>query len=240
MSRKRVAQGQNLNKTNENYELIVNFLKKYRLPIFIILGIIAVGLIAFGTISYVNTQNTEKANSMYDISLNMINNLNYIQDANERNTYYNQAITMMNNLITLYPKSVASMRARLFLARLLFDDALRNSKAESLQSAVQIYSDVFNLSDSHYYKSLALLGRAQCLEQTGQYDLAVTDYKNVVIYSDEMYSPLAIIGMARCMELKNDMTSAMGYYKRIVQNYTNSGWYNYAKGKLLLNGISVN
>lgn len=223
----------NPQKQKTQFDSIVEYILKYRFAITLSFGILVLAVVIFTVINYIDSSNNEKANKQYDTAESYINNLQYVTNETERLTIYNQQIQNLDGLILLYPRTVASVRARLFLGRAFYQDFFQSGKTELIEKAAGYFNGAFLAARSDFYKVLAIVGRAQCSEQGNKYDKAFEDYSLVVQnYTNEGFVPMALAGMARCREQMSDTAHALEYYRRLIKEYPDSEWVRFAKGKI--------
>ncbi len=226
----------NPQKQKTQFDQIVELVFKYRMALSVIFGAVVLIIVIITVSNYISSSNNEKANKQYDMAqnyLSYINNPAFTTNETERLNIYNQQVQSLESLVQLYPKTVASIRARLLLGRIFYNDFFQTGKADSIQKAQNYYNSAYLAAGSDFYKVLALLGRAQCSEQGNKYDKAFEDYTIIVQkYTNEGFAPLALVGLARCREQMSDTEHALGYYKQLIKDYPNSEWVRFAKGKI--------
>lgn len=133
-----------------------------------------------------------------------------------------------------YPKTLASMRARILLGRLYAQSYLSQGAEDAYQQALQLYDEVARTSSSPFYRGLALINKAQLLEHHADWQGALETYRTVARKYNEFYTPYAWVSLGRLGEIMGDKNTAIAAYETVVQKYTNSAWYGFALGRLTL------
>lgn len=223
-------------KQNSFLENSIDFVLKNKLLIGISSGAVLVIICLIVLFSYIVTSNKEKANRIYDIAISYMNNMNYITNNSERAKIFQDQVNNLATLVQIYPDTIAATRARLFLGKVFYEEALQSGKQDSINMALTYYTGAYENTKVNFYKVLALMGRAQCYEQKNEFNKAFDDYNLVVNkYSKDGFTPTALVGMARSKEMmgnENNEKEALEYYQRIVKDYPSSEWAKYAKGKI--------
>jgi len=211
----------------------IEFLNKYRTQLIVTSSVIILLVLSILVYTYIKTSNEEKAARDYDIALLTIQNITLMTNEQEKQQYFQNEVNRLQSLIHNYPKTSAAIRARLFLAKLMYHNFVSSRSDEALNIAISYYSAAFENSSKPFYKTIALLGRAQCYEQKNEMAKAFEDYQLVATrYKTEGFTPTALIGMARSKELINDVNTAIEIYKKVVTDYPDSLWAMFARGKL--------
>ncbi len=224
---------QKVQKQNSFLDQAIDFGIKYKWILSITSGAVLALIAIFMFVNYITASNIEKASRMYDTSLNYINNINYITNEADRTKIYQEQINNLNTLVQIYPKTVAAIRARLFLGKFFYEDSFRSGKVDSMNTAVNYYSTALDNTKTGFYKSLALIGLGQCYEQKNDFNKSFDFYNQIVVkYPSEGFSPLALIGMARSKEMLGDVNTALDIYNRLIKEYPSSLWTKFAKGRI--------
>lgn len=221
-------------------EKVMEFGKKNSKVLIASGGTVLAVLLLVGVLNFINTSRETAAVKEYDIAMLNIQMLPSLTNQSEIQKVYEEQITRLQRVVQSYPGTVSAVRARLFLGRVYLDQSLQsqagNQGRQFIDAAATYYNDALKNSRNDYYRALATLGLAQAYEMQDSkqgWEQAYTLYGNIVNrYSKEGFTPTALIGMARMKEMLGDMTNAYIYYKRVADNYTNSLWARYAKGKI--------
>jgi tetratricopeptide (TPR) repeat protein len=215
------------------FELTVEFLLKYRVPLSVLLIAIILLITIAIVLNYVETTAGEKAERQYDAAQFNLDSISYITNVSERDALYQQQMQSLVNLARSYPRTLAAERARLLLGRFYLQAFFNAGNTQLLEQAYTNYNFAYLSARTDFYKALSLIGRAQSLEQENKYDEAFSDYSMVANrYSNQGFTPLVLIGMARCREQMSDIPKAIEFYKRLVKEYPESEWAYFAKGKI--------
>lgn len=184
-------------------------------------------------IQSVSASNQEKASRMYDMAQSYINNIQYVTNQADREKIYQEQINNLAGVVQMYPGTTAATRARLFLGKVFYEEAYRSGKQDVLNTALSYYRSVYDSSAPDFYKALSLIGSAQCNEQMNDYVNAFSKYNLILVkFPKEGFNPMAVIGMARSKEMLGDINAAISFYRQAAQDYPNSLWSRYAKGKI--------
>jgi tetratricopeptide (TPR) repeat protein len=215
------------------FEQTFDFVVKNKLVFGAGAGALLVVAILITVLTSVNASNFEKANRFYDLSLNNLNNISTITNTQDRAKFYQEQINNLNRLTQMYPNTTPSIRAHFLLGRIFFEDSLSGSNPDSINMAIGYYNGAFESAKTGFYKTLALVGRAQCYEQKGDYQKAFDDFQTVAtLYSKEGLAALAMLGMARNKEMTGDMKAALELYQKLSKDYPASTWSKIARGKI--------
>jgi len=221
-------------KRSKTFDKVLDFVIKNRVQLAIAAGIIVLAAIVSG-VFYTNYQNSlENSDTMYEQAVNIYNYLDSTTNSDQAASLMQSARNSLNLLSQEYPKSVAAARARLLLGRTYFMD-YQQGHQDSLNMALSFYNAVCEEAPSDYYRTLGLIGRATCYEEKKDYADASADYQLIATrYSSQGFTPMALIGLARIDELLDpgNISKAVALYKKVTDEYTNSLWTMYAKGRI--------
>lgn len=221
------------NFTLATLEKLYSFIAKNSLVVSIASGAVVLVVVLGFTLAMINNSNQDKATKALDEAFSYINNISYITNDADRNKVFQDQMNNMVIMIQSYPKTVAANRARLFLGRTYFQDAFRSGKQDALNMSLSYYTSALEFSKTDFYRTLSLMGRAQCYEQKNEYAKAFEDYNLVVTrFNKEGFTPAALVGLARSKEMIGDINQALQYYQKVSKEYTNSLWSRFAKGKI--------
>ena len=215
-------------------ESIFDWAVHHKNYVFIGLGVIVAATV--GTLVYVNNQrsNLEEALAIYDTAISTFENIMYYPEE-ERMDVYNSQIGSLMELVQLYPNTVPAVKARLFLGRAFFDQAYQMQDQNSINIALDHYTQAYEYASSDFFRALALIGMGQCYEQKNDFSSAFRQYETVIEkYKDAGFAPYALISMARCREMLNDPSGSLKFYERVAKEHTDSVWARYAKAKIYL------
>lgn len=220
-------------KQSNFFDIVAEFVLKNKWPVLIGSAVLLAVILVAVMIQSISSSNQEKASRMYDMAQSYINNLQYVTNQSDREKIYQEQINNLNGVVQMYPGTIAATRAKLFLGKVFYEEAYRSGKQDVLGTALSYYKSVSDSSAPDFYKALALVGSAQCSEQMNDYANAFNKYSSIVLkYSREGFNPMAVIGMARAKEMLGDVNGALTYYRQAAQNYPDSLWSRYAKGKI--------
>ncbi len=215
------------------FEKTVEIILKYRILLTVLLTAIVIIILIGVTMNYIDNANNEKASRQFDAAEFNLSSLTYLTNESEKNAIYQQQMQGLENLILSYPRTISAIRARLLLGRFYFQGFYTSGNAQLLEAAYTNYNFAYLTARTDFYKTLALLGRAESREQENKYNDAFADYSLVAsAYSNQGFAPLAIIGMARCREQMSDTAGAIEYYTRVIKDYPESEWSRFARGKI--------
>ncbi len=215
------------------FEIAIEIIFKYR-GYFILLLVAVVILISIFALSYfINSSNNDKADRQFDLAEQNISALANDTNIGERSEMIQQQMQSFLSLIQVYPRTIAAERARLLIGKFYFETFYTTGNQQLLLAAYSNYNYALLAARSDFYRTLALIGRAQCSEQQNGYVKAFEDYNQVATkYTNQGFAPLALISMARCREQMSDIPGAIDYYKQLIKEYPDSEWNYFARGKL--------
>lgn len=218
---------------NKLLEKITEFVVRHKLPLLIGSGALLAAILAVVLIQSFVSSNQLKAAREYDNIVNNINYAQYVTNRSDSEKIFQEQMSRLDGLIQTYPNTVGSVRAKLLLGKVLYEDASRSGKTELLNTAISYYKSVVDAPVADFFKALALIGAAQCSEQKNDYSGAFGFFNQVVLkYGKEGFNPIAVIGMARAKEMLGESANAIAYYRQAAQDYPDSLWSRYAKGKI--------
>ncbi|MFN4216535.1 MAG: tetratricopeptide repeat protein [Brevinematales bacterium] len=201
------------------------------------LSVVGVLVVVVGLLFWFSRQAEQeaRASSLYDEALLvLVYQLPQVgtnqQLVNEISQY---VLAKLDGVQRQYPKTLASVRAKILLGRLYAQSYLSQGLEDAYQQALQLYDDVARTS-SPFYRGLALINKAQLLEHHADWQGALETYRTVARKYDEFYTPYAWVSLGRLGEIIGDKNTAVVAYETVVQKYTNSAWYGFALGRLTL------
>ena len=215
------------------FEILFETIIKYRVALLILIAAIVIAGVRHGFFHRIDSSNNEKAEKQFDIALQNLNTLGEDKNASERDELIKQQVQSLVNIVQVYPRTIAAERARLLVGKFITNPISVPGSPQVLQAAYSNYNYALITASSDFYRSLALIGRAQCSEQVNNYVKAFEDYSLVASkYTNQGFAPLALIGMAGCREQMSDINGAVGYYKQLIKDYPDSDWNYFARGKI--------
>lgn len=185
-------------------------------------------------------QNNEKeAAHLYDSAVSQIPYIYMIEDETEMIEYYSQLVAQIEKVVNDYPSTIASVRARLFLGKVHYE-SFQSGQETTLDLTISYFQDALDAADSKFYQALATLALAQTYEQSAtvnnvnaDFTTATTYYQLILDdYSGMGFDATALIGLGRLRELFGDIEESRVYYGKVIDNYPDSLWARYARGKI--------
>ena len=165
-----------------------------------------VGLVAIGLIAYVYQSQAQQR----------------LETATARLASAKDAATL-EQLIRDYPRQDVTAKALLRLADLHYHDTNHTKYAEA-QAAYQQFLAAF---PNHAFANSAHLGLAAVLEAQAKYEDARNAYGQLVTIGGQSYTVIAArIGTARCTELMGQKKEARQLYEELLPLVQNSPWQN--------------
>lgn len=209
-------------------QIISDFLNSNKKALLVILAVIVVAIIAFGTISAVNNS---KENQM-------------INSTTELDTLFNDAMNSENvdefiayaeSIIVDYKGSKAELISISRLASYYFDN-------NNFDKAYTYYNLAYTQFPNDLAASVYMFNAAMAKEESGSIDEAITILESIVslfkssdldVADKSADVPEAIFNLARLFESKNDITKAVEQYEILVAEYQGYNLASLAKTRLL-------
>lgn len=212
---------------------IWDFYNNNKVTVLTSLVVIVGTLITVAVLTQMRNRKEMDASEKYDTAMTYIQYIWMVEDEETQNAYTQQHFTLLNELLTEYPDTVAAVRARLYMGKIYYIEAFQNGDTTAVSTALSYYTQAREKSKSDFYYTLATLGMALCREFNNEYSQALELYQEIVDdYNNEGFTATALVGMARCKEILADVEAALTYYQQVADDYPDSRWSRFAKGKI--------
>jgi predicted negative regulator of RcsB-dependent stress response len=123
------------------FEKIAEFVKSNQLLLTIVLAALALGALGYSVYSQMKSNEADEANRIYDVAMSEVQMMINSDDETQRQQLFQDHLTQLDGLIQSYPKTVAAVRARLYMGKIYFSEAYQSGNVQAIASALQYYSD---------------------------------------------------------------------------------------------------
>lgn len=214
-------------------EKIAGFVKSNQLLLTIILAVALLGVLGGTVYSQMKRNEADEANKIFDIAMSEVQMMINSEDEAQRQQLFQDHLTQLESLIQTYPKTIAAVRARLYMGKIYFSEAYQSGNIDAIGMALQYYSDAKDYAKNNFFRALGAIGMAYCYEQQNNYIQAAASFQEVLDnYPDEGFNPLCLVGLARSKEMVSDINGAITYYNKVISGYPESYWTRFARGKI--------
>ncbi len=210
------------NKPASFQEKLTAFVIRFRIPLGILAALIVLGIIAvvIGTEVFRNRQNSV-ALELHELESSVTE---WQSEQGEDADLDPAEILAEINSHTFPGGSYAQFRQH-FLRATVYETA---DDTENSMSELKIIADA-----KGYLADIAMLKLGLLYEETGDIDSAKTILVRLVEERDSPHEPRVIFTIARIHEQQGDFASATEYYNRLLNDYSASGWANFAQNRLI-------
>ena len=141
---------------------------------------------------------------------------------------FDKIIASLDSVIAEYPSYYAEQRAVFMKGDIYFS-------RDNFEKAAASFKEFAEKFPKTYLAPIALYNSAVCSEELGKSADAVKIYESVKDKYSDSYPDIAgiLFSIGRLSESANDYDKALASYNDIVDNYTNSGWTNFARDRII-------
>jgi predicted negative regulator of RcsB-dependent stress response len=134
----------------------------------------------------------------------------------------------LDEIISKYSRYYAGQRALFMKSDILFDD-------KQFDKAIESYILFSNKYKDSYLTPIALNNAAVAYEETDKTDMALENYKKIASEFENEYPdlPHVLFSIGRLSESREDYQTASDFYRKLIDNYTNSDWTNFARNRII-------
>jgi len=224
----RPLKAKNEEKKKTPYVKFAEFLRKYRLPVFIVAGVIILGVLVVLVGSIVmssalsaSTARLEKLDTDYQTYSGE-------QDATKKADLEKSFLASAEAIIKKGQGSFAGQKATSYKAK------IEESKKD-WAAAEKDWLALASAAPSSYLAPIAIQGAAAAAEEQGANDRAIADYKRLI----DKYSSSSVgiahahFALGRLAENAKDYASAMVSYQKIVSTWPESDWTKLATDRII-------
>ncbi len=147
------------------------------------------------------------------------------EDADQAEAELREEITQV---IEEYPRTYGSLRARMILAELEWEQ-------ENWDAAQDAYMAVVNEHPQNHLTGPALFSAAAAAEQTDDLTRAREIYGMILDGAGDPTTEVAhaLFNLGRIAEAENDVGLALEYYNRLIDDHSASNWTNLGRNRII-------
>jgi TolA-binding protein len=148
-------------------------------------------------------------------------------DAEKKKTVEKDLAAQLDDILKKYPRQYGGQRALFMRAELYFEQ-------KAWDKASSDYLKLARSFPASYLAGVSLFNAAVCAEEQGDVDGALKAYEFVLAErSGGSFASHSLFSIGRLQEQKNAPEEAKKAYDRLVNEYPDSGWTNYAKNRIM-------
>ncbi len=206
---------------------LVDFLSRFRKPIMITLGVIAVAVVTLVIVLSVQNSRAEAALAAAEDLQSAFDDWMQLDDETKPEEY-EEISRAAAEIVDAYPRTYAASRARMIDARTLVE-------LERWNDASAKYREVADFFPESYLAPVALMDAAVAAESGGDTDRTLELLNRLVEdYGDESAeAPRALFSIGRILEQRGDVSDAADSYRRLIEGYPASSWTNLARNRII-------
>lgn len=207
---------------------IADFLRKFRVVLFGILGAVILVLIVVAIWTAVTESRMKASTLAIENAENQLSSYQSEQDATKKAALEMSLKTSLDKVIASYPHLYAAQKAYAIKAQLAED-------AKDWQSAENDWLAASKLLKKDFFAPIALQSAAVAAEERGAEDKAAGYYKTFIAeYGKNAVGIVhAYFALGRIAETAKNYTEAIGYYEKLVSTYPDDDWTKLAKDRIL-------
>lgn len=195
--------------------------KKAFIAILIVLICCLIGYIVFATLAESSKEKTLQA--LDEISFEMTDKSSDLEEAeiaSRLNTAFEKASAYTGKA------GIAGARANMLCGEITYQQKKFAESAEYWKATAA-------KAKKTYLAPLAYFNAAACLEETGNTDEAMENYKLAADNTSFVMRTHAMFNYARMLETKGDYATASAAYNELIDNFPNDSWANLAKSRII-------
>lgn len=204
------------------------FLRKNRILLFVMLGVIVAALLVITGYSIIDGKRANAAAIEVEQLAEKINTWSSTEDQAKKAELGKPITEGLQAVVKAYPRQFAAARALTLLARMAEAD-------KDWATGEKTWLTIYERFPKMYMAPIALQNAAVAAEERGAPDQAMAHYKLVV----ERYAGKTV-GMAhsyfslgRLAEDSKDYAQALAYYDKVVSGYPDDDWTKLAKDRII-------
>ena len=208
-------------------ERITRFLTRYRKPILISLGVVALATVALVIVLSVQTARTEAALIAVEDLQDQFEAWEAL-DEEAQGAQYDGLAESAAAVVSEYPRTYAAVRARVLDARAL-------AALGRYDEASSRFVEAAEARPRTYLAPVAYMDAAVAAENAGNTDRALELYRRIVDrYSGESAEvPRAVFSIGRVHEQRDEIAEAAEAYRQLIAAHPESGWTNLARNRII-------
>jgi tetratricopeptide (TPR) repeat protein len=215
------------NAPSPTVERITRFLTRYRKPILISVGIVAVATVVLVIVLSVQTARNEAALVAVENYQDQFEAWQ-TQDEDAQAAQYDALAASAAEVVREDPRTYAAVRARILDARAL-------AAIGRYDEASSRFVEAAEARPRSYLAPVAFMDAAVTAEEAGNTDRALELYRRIVDrYAGESAEvPRALFSIGRVHEQRDEIAEAAEAYRRLVAAHPESGWTNLARNRII-------
>jgi len=219
--------GRNAEKKRFSEKLDI-FLRKNRLTLFVILGIVAAVILAVVAYSVIDNNRANASAIKVEQLAETLSTWSTTEDKAKKAELGSTLSASLEAVAKGYPRQFAGARALTMLARMAEAD-------KDYATAEKRWMAVYEGYPKIYLAPIALQNAAVAAEERGALDQAVAHYKLVVDkYSGKTVGIAhALFSLGRLAEESKDYVQALSYYEKVLADWPDDDWTKLAKDRII-------
>lgn len=204
------------------------FLRKYRIPLFVILGVLILALAVITGYSIIDGKRATAAAIKVEQLAEKITTWSSTEDKAKKAELAKPISEGLQAVVKAYPRQFAAARALTLLARMAEAD-------KDWATGEKTWLTIYERFPKMYMAPIALQNAAVDAEERGAPDQAVAHYKLVV----DKYTGKTVgiahsyFSLGRLAEESKDYAQALAYYDKVVSGYPDDDWTKLAKDRII-------
>ena len=203
------------------------FLHRYRVLIWGVLGAAAVFLIVYFAVDEIRETRTERATSLVEEAATHLSAWASSEDEESAAAALSLFAEKIDLILAKYPRLYASQRA-------LYLRAQYHVRAEEWALAAGPFLDLASRFPKSYLAPLSLFNAAVCQEEAGNGEAALQSYTSLVAdYPESHLAAHALFAAGRLHEGMGAPEEALAAYTRLEDEFPASTWTQMAKNRII-------
>lgn len=230
-------------------EQILNFLIQKRTIVLGVIGaILAIALLS-GLLYQKKNDKSNEAAVMFDEAWQQVSivmgdiqqqpNYTYLpgdQRGEQATALYRKGLANIDLLVTDYPETVSGARAAILYKSVIdipYLNALIDDQDLLTRMKSSDYLSTLQKKHKNFWGVVIDVSEGVRKEQQGLHEDAIICYQKALKKDSKKYmSDYILIAIARNYEIRNNKTAAIEYYQKLINQYPNSIWINFAMAKV--------
>jgi tetratricopeptide (TPR) repeat protein len=208
-------------------ERITRFLTRYRVPILVSIGALAVAIVVLIIVLSVQTTRTESALVAAEDLQDQFEAWQAL-GAEEQAAQYADLAASAAAIVSDYPRTYAAVRARILDARALL-------ALERYEEASARFEEAADARPRTYLAPVSLMDAAVAAENAGNSERALELYRRIVdqYTGESAEAARALFSIGRIHEQRDEVVDAADAYRRLIAAHPESGWTNLARNRII-------
>ncbi len=208
-------------------EKISRFIVSIRVFLYVLLGVIVIGLPVFLIYTGITKNQREAASILAEKAAEVHTEWASEEDEEKKTQLEKKILEETEIILNAYPRQYAARRALYIRGSVFYEK-------EQWQEAYDEYERLFVNFSSGYLAEEALFLAALCREEMGNFDESIELYARFTdSYSESPRTPHAYFSLGRLNEMKEDYEEAKNFYNTLKLDYPSSNWTNLAINRII-------